>query len=236
MLSRFPIFYIQRLVILLMSGLVIVAGVLTFGNAEIFAHIFLLTLVGLTIHFFNDKNLASIFIIIAAGRVYEEIVWVIMLETYAFKIIVYTLASFVLCLLRYDIMAKLALICLMCICGAEIYWYSSGYSNTPNVAWYVILIVQDVVIRHFLFMRPVALRRFSTKMISLPLDLQLYNVSGLFVIAYILLVFEYFLRHIFNIPSLLVFAAHPYVAHTLGCAMLWFILNYAIKRSSLFRA
>ena len=88
MLHKIPAFYIQRFVILLMSGLVITAGFFTFGNAEIFDRIFLAVLIALIIYFHDDKNLASVFAIIVIGRVFEELIWLTLSDTTLVKIIV----------------------------------------------------------------------------------------------------------------------------------------------------
>jgi hypothetical protein len=237
MLSKFPAYYIQRFVILLMSGLVIVAGIMTFGNnSEVFDRIFLVSLFGLIIYFYSDKNIVSIFVIIAVGRLYEEIIFILPTQEYLFAFAIYLFSFWVFYKFRYDHLSKFCMILLVSICVAEIYWWKANYESRPDLAWYVVLLLQDIVIRHFIFMRPAIFKSWSKNMVSLPLDLQLYNLLGFFAILVNILVFEYFLRHIFNVPSLAIYKVYPYFVHAGACFMLWLILNYALKRTSLFNA
>jgi hypothetical protein len=236
MLSKFPSFYIQRFAILLMSGLVITAGVFTLGNAEVFDRIFIGVISILIVYFRNNKNIACIFLILLLGRVFEEIIWITYSSESLYKIITYAVSLVVLFMLKYDVLAKLMLVCLACICMSEVYWYVTEYDNTPDLPWYTLIIMQDIVIRHLLFMRPAIFSQCSTKMVSLPLDFQLYNLSGVFVILYMVVIYEYFVRHIFQIDLLVVFKLFPYLAQITSCAILWTILNFSLKRTSLFRA
>ncbi len=236
MLSKLPIYYIQRFVILLMSASVVAAGVFTFGNAELFDRIFLGVLIALIVYFHDDKNLASVFAVIALGRIFEEVLWLIPSIEYVSKILIYSVSFIAFYMLRYDTLGKAAIFVLICICGAELYWYLTAYSKHPNVSWFVLLILQDVVIRHLLFMRPVVFKKWAPYMSSLPLDLQLYNVYAIFFVVNCAMIFEYFLRHLFLVNSLIIFDLSPYINQFIASVMLWFILNYSIKRTSLFNA
>jgi hypothetical protein len=236
MLPKIPVFYIQRFITLLMSGLVVVAGVFTFGNADIFDRIFITVLILLIVYFYEDKNLASIFAIILFGRLFEEVFWLVLTDQVMFKILVYGICLWLFYILRYDLLAKFALVIVSTTIVAEFYWYYISYEDIPNLTWYILLILQDLAIRHFVFLRPVIFKKWISPIISLPLDLQIYKIAGIFLILQFSMVTEYFIRHILGVNLLVVYYSYEYIAHILSVLMLWTTLNYSLKKTSLFNA
>ena len=236
MLSKLPIYYIQRFVILVMSVAVVLGGFFTFGDAELFDRIFLGLLIALIIYFRDDKNLASIFAIIAIGRVFEELIWLVLSDLNIVKALIYGICMWTFYLIRYDILAKLAMAVTGVVICAEIYWFYTKYENAPSVIWYVLTALQDLLIRHFVFLRPVIFKKWISPISSLPLDLQIYQIAGVFVVVQLIIISEYLARHLLGLDSLIVYTYYPYVAHILGVSMLWVTLNYSLKRTSLFNA
>jgi hypothetical protein len=236
MISKFPTFYIQRFVVLLMSGLVITAGVFTFGNANLFDRISLLAALSIMAYFYSDKNLVTILLIVTTGRFFDEIMWLIHFDTYWYKIIIYTAALWIFYIFRYDSLAKIGLVGLFLVCVAEIHWFISDYETPPHITWPVILMIEEITVRHFLFMRPVIFKKVSSDLKSLPLDWRLYKVSALFLLLLIASILEYLVRHVLFINSLFIYNAYPYIAHALACFILWIVLNDVLKRASLFKA
>jgi hypothetical protein len=222
---------------MLMSGAVITVGVFTFGNAILFDRLLLIIFVGLSIIYRKDKNLLSLLIIVLAGRAFEEFFWLFPDRSNGYvKGVIYFMSAVIFYKLREDSLSKFALSILFCMVGAELYWWSTHYENTPRIAYFIVVITEDLLVRHFIFLRLTIFRHHFKSLKRTPLDWQVQNLMIIFSLFYSLHIGEYFIRHILKVPSLLVYPTYPYVLQILNCLLLWFILNYTLRRTRFFKA
>jgi hypothetical protein len=234
--SHLSAFYLQRFVKTITAILVITIGLLTFNNAVAFDRFYIIVLVGIGLILRQDKNLLTALFIVIVGRLFEEAVWLLDDSKPMVKWTTYAAALFVFYRLRYDKLAKFSLSILLCVLLAEMYWLTTGYERTPRIAFYVAVLIEDLTIRHFIFIRPSSFGNWSRYLRRISLDWPLQNLATLFAILVSLQLIEYFIRHIMQVQSLTIHTIYPSASRILNCTMLWFIIDYAIKKTITFKA
>jgi hypothetical protein len=221
--DNLPNHYIQQFVLFTLAALVTGIAIVYVNNIDFLDRLFQATLMILIVYFYNNKNLVSIFSIILIGRLAEEVLWVADEHDYLFKILVYPFSAWLCYYLRYDKLAYFSLCLLFCTLCAEIYWRTIGYAPLPKLEFLTLGICHDLAVRHFLLKRPLLFNSWWNELKRIPTDKQIYN-------------FEYFLRHPVKLDILIVYNAFSYTIHLLNAAMLWISLNYAVRKTSIFKA
>jgi hypothetical protein len=234
-LSRF---YLQKFSQLSLALIILAVGVYNFSNGDyvVSDRIDTLILCILSIHFRHNKNILSILLIIIAGRLFEEIAWLLNEAHCALKFIMYILAAAVFFKLRYDKLAKFTLSLLFCMVLAEFYWLATGYDNSPQISYYAAVLVEDIVIRHFILYRVYSFGTWSKQLSYTSIDWKLYNLMAVFVFALSLMIIEFFFRHILNIQTLVIYNSYPLIAYTTNYLILWLIVDHSLKSTRLFKA
>jgi hypothetical protein len=162
--------------------------------------------------------------------------WLMDKQTVVIKCSIYLSAGVIFYHLRSDKLAKFSFSLLLCMVAAELYWWSTDYDKTPLITYHTGILIENVVVRHFLLIRPDAFNFYSKNLRRVSIDRKLYNLTGLFTFTVAVLVIEYFLRHITNFQVLVVYNAYPYIMAAIYSAIIWVILNYALKKTALFQA
>lgn len=210
--------YLPKLITALFGGLFIAAGVLTFGNALVFDRLYIGILIFTAIVCHKNINVVGIILILLLERVMEELAWTILFNSYLTKVLFYSIAFYVIYLLKYDNLTKiLAITCLSSV-FAEIYWYITSY-NSPEIQWYIIIIALNSFIRHMIFLRVSYTEEiFPTKeVISINLDWVIYKLNAAAIIVQALVLFEFLIRHLFGLSNILIFyTLSPYAMHVIA--------------------
>ena len=238
MQNKIAQYYLQKLAEFFLILIVLTLAIYLLGNAYLtdILHTSIFILLG--VYFRGDKNLVTILFIIAIARFLPQIAryFDFTQEQLLTKVGIYTLAFYVCFRLRNDLLAKFSILLLMCMVIAELYWWLIRYDSTPQISYYASFLINDLLVRHFLIARTYCFGRWSRGQKHLPIDIQLYHLYGVFILALTPHVIEYFFRHILNIQTLLIYNVHSYVAYFINVVVIWTVLNYALKKTTLFQA
>jgi hypothetical protein len=187
--------------------------------------------------FSKDKNFLALLIIIIFNHIFPNIIYHIeTLHTNPIsKTFIYVLSSYIFFRYRYDKLATFSNALTFCMIVAELYWWLTGYSKVPLIAYSISLVATSIITRHLILQR-VLLFSFWPRIKKTPIDWNLYNLIGLAVPITALFVIEYFFRHILNIQSIVIYEAYPLLIYSTNAAVLWVLLNYALQKIGLFQA
>ncbi|WP_166425793.1 hypothetical protein [Paraglaciecola sp. 20A4] len=227
--------YLPKIITALFGGLFIAAGILTFGNALVFDRIFIGILLFTGFICRKDINVLGIILILAVIRVLEEALWFIFAEQlynhWLSKITIYLLLFFIIYKFWFDKMSKISLLILLLCISAEIYWIIIGYTLAPAIYWYAALVGLGLLTRHFLFSRIQMTEQFTSKSgKSINLDWYIYQVTRIYIFIEGLNIFEYILRHVFQIKYIqIIYYVYPYIMQSLATFTLWIVFNEANK-------
>lgn len=223
--------YLPKIMTALFGGLFIAAGILTFGNAAIFDRLFIGILFFTALICRNSVNVLSVLAIILLQRALEELAWSFLTDTYLVKTTLYALGFWLVYYLRHDWVTRILLASLILVSVAEIYWYLND-DLAPQVYWNIGLMIFDVIIRYLIFSRFSFVELwFKGRAISINLDWTIYKLSAIAIIVQCTIVSEYLIRHIFELPNLLVvYAAYPYAMHIIATIAIWATFNESYKQ------
>ncbi len=208
------------------------------GTSLVSDTLYTLTLLSLGLHFRYDKNLLSILIIITFNHTFPDIVYYFdsLRANVVIKSLIYIFSAYTFFQLRYDKLAKFALALLLCMVAAELYWLLTAYDQTPLITFSIIVVAANIISRHLILQRVTAFKFWSKEIHKTPIDWSLYNLIGLAVPIVALFVIEYFFRHILNIQSAVIYNIYSPLINLTNAAVLWVLLNYALKKTFLFQA
>lgn len=159
----------------------------------------------------HNVNVLGVVVILLLERLLEESLWLSLENSLWLKCIIYPLLLAICLRLRYDGMFTLAMSCLLASIAAECYWYASDYANTPGIYWYNIIICQNLLVRYLIFSRVAYTEQwFKRKAESTHLDWFVYQITRYYILFNWVMVLEYLVRHLFDVPSLVIY--HSYSA------------------------
>jgi hypothetical protein len=209
------------------------AAFLTYGQSLLFEKIHLAVLGFIAVIFIRDINLISLICISAIANIVSELLYpLVMTLDFQITLKVLTYSTIILYLIKFredSLHLSVSLVIAMCL-GAELYWYVTG-SPGAMIYWYALLININLLVRYFLFSRVFIMAKYFPKEYrSLNLDHTLYQVVLLYIVVHELVLMEYVLRWIFDVPSTLVYYAAPYLFHGLTAytALLIYIQGYRL--------
>jgi hypothetical protein len=217
------------------------AAFLTYGQSLLFEKIYLAVLGFIAVIFIRDINLISLICISATANIASELLYPLVMTSdfqTTFKVLTYTAIILSIIKFREDsLRLSVSLVVAMCL-GAELYWYLTD-SPAAVIYWYVLLININFLVRHFLFSRVFIMAKYFPKRYrSLNLDHTLYQVVLLYIVVHELVLVEYVLRRVFDVPTTVVYYAAPYLFHGLTAytALLIYIQGYTLISKSWFKA
>lgn len=218
-----------------LSGLVfsalIVGTASYFGQAEIFDPIILLSFIAIALAFRRNVDLVSICSIFIAERGMEELMWRFLGDTIWFKIPCYLIFLLIPIFLASGPLRSALTFFVLTGIGVEIYWWATEYP-APDLVWGFYLLSIGVITRKVLRMRVFWLieLRPTLEPKVLPLDSQLLIANAISIGLVCLMISEYWLRHIFDIPDLLyVHSAFPYIAHIVSIFIVYMLVVQSIQ-------
>lgn len=207
-------------------------GFLTFGQGLLFEKIYLALLVFIAIIFIREINMVSVIVIMAVSNLSSMLLFPLIIGSnfqLALKLLTYT--AIILSLIKFSeesLRLSIAMVVALCI-GAELFWYFSDHQSAL-IYWYVLLININMLVRYFFFRRVfIMAKHFPNRYRSLDLDHSLYQVALLFIVLHELVLVEYVLRRVFDVPSTVVYYAAPYVFHGLTTYSVLLILLQGYK-------
>lgn len=225
--------YLSKTIVTITGIVACVLGIATFGNALVFDRLFLsLCFVVAALSFFKDKNTFTIFCIIIIGILIEEFLWYFRQDHVSFKMLLYGISLVVFYRLRYDTFSKIAGVVLVVVIISEVYWWQTQYP-APRMEWGIVMLTMPVIIRHFIFFRPVYAGKLFPKWKEIEwinTDFQIYQIAVARIILEIAKTSEYLVRHVLEMKDvLLIYYSHPYLVHAINCYLLWIIFNESIR-------
>jgi hypothetical protein len=223
--------YLPPIMTALFGGLFIAAGILTFGNAAIFDRLFIGILVFTAVTCRKNVNILSVVAIILLQRALEECAWSFLTDTYLIKIALYSFGFWLVYYLRHDWITRVLLTSLILVSVAEIYWYIND-DLAPQVYWNIGLMIFDVIIRYLIFSRFSFVELwFKGRAVSINLDWTIYKLSAIAIIVQCAIITEYLIRHILELPNLLlVYSAYPYAMHIIATIAIWATFHESYKQ------
>ena len=216
------------------SGLVfsaLMVGIATYiGQPLIFDPLVLLAYIAIAVVFRRNIDLLSICSIFIAVRGLEELMFRFLGNTIWFKVPCY-LIFLIIPFFWASGMLKHFMVAFVTVgIGIEIYWYITDY-NAPWVYWYFYLLTIAIIVRKFLRMRVFWLLEINTDLEPkpLPLDSQLLIANGVFIALNILMIGEYWLRHLTDMSDLLlIYNINAYVAHIMSIFIIYMLVVQSV--------
>lgn len=222
--------YLPQIFTALFGGLFIAASILTFGNALAFDRIFLGVILFTAILCRKDVNVLSVIVIIFLQHLVEELAWLYIPDSYQIKALVCIVGFWLVHYLWYDWASKILLLCLVSWVSTEIYWFMVEY-DPPQTFWYLCIIMICISIRHLVFLRVNLVGTYLPKHAkSINLDWLLYKINAVIMLVQAVVLFEYFLRHLFGYDVLFAYEALPYIIHALSTLLIWATFNESYKQ------
>ena len=212
---------ITRVVI---ASCIIIAGIATIGNGELFDRGFLFLLSAIIIYALVHKkvDLFTIAFILFAIAFFDETLYLLPAHS-SMKLLLYITCVYCLFVLRDEpLVAKVAAPILLLSLIAEIYWFIIQY-QAPQIFYYNTLIALNLIARRVIYIRLMyRYHWFKDATTLVPLDRVIYNTSKWFVYSIALLLIEYMLRHTTSVDSLYIYYIYPYFQHF---ALVYITLN-----------
>ena len=200
--------------------------------------LYTLAFIGLGTLFRNDRNLLSLLIIITFNHTFPDIFYYFnnLRADVTIKSLIYIFSAYIFFKLRDDKLAKFALALLLCMVVAELYWLLTSYNQIPLITFSIVVVVASIVSRHLILQRVIIFKFWSKEIQRTPIDWNLYNLIGLATPINALFIIEYFFRHILSIQSLVIYNIYSPLIYLTNAAVLWVVLNYALKKTAIFQA
>jgi hypothetical protein len=220
--------------VIICSVLVFCAGVYTYDDPITWSYVYLSAIVLFGVLFFDNKNLLSILLVLAIDVCLTEGRWFIRDDINELRLILYFVTLVISILLFSDVAAKFTFFTVIAVCLGEIYWLKTGYDKRPVISYFVTNLLALLLMRYLVWNRT---RLLSDRLLFGGLnfvlaDWYLYSLLMGLVVLNCADIFEYLLRHIFMIDSILVYTVYPYIGHTVGVAYLLVVLLFSFQTSS----
>jgi len=217
------------------------AGFFTFGQGLLFEKIYLALLAFIAVIFIREINLVSIIAITAMSNLSSMLLFPLVNgSNFQMILKILTYLAIILSLIKFSeesLRLSIAVVVALCI-GAEFYWYFSDHQGAV-IYWYVLLININMLVRYFFFRRVFIMAKyFPNQYRSLDLDHSLYQVVLLYIVVHELVLVEYVLRRVFDVPSTVLYYAAPYLFHGLTTYTVLLILlqGYTLITQHWFKA
>jgi hypothetical protein len=190
------------------------------------------------ISFRKDKNLLIIIVVILFGRLLSQAFFYVDVshDKVLAKGTIYLFVTYFCYYFRYDNLAKFSLSLIFCMVVAELYWLYVKYEESPEISYYAVILVENICVRHLILNRASFFGVWKNQLNVISIDWQLHNLFGLYILVTAAMVVEYFIRHMLNIQTILIYNIYSPTFYLINATILWIILNYALKKTALFQA
>lgn len=216
---------------ILLPGLAIFLGYMTFGYAEFFDRLFLLIIFILLLINIKRKHidLAGVLLIILIEQLGDEFFYFATDYT-IIRPLTYAVACYLLIKFNSDkLVMRLALPIILICMGAELYWYVIDYP-APQLHFYIALILLSLLTRHLLFLRVILTEQYTQRKADfLALDWQLYEICTWSIVIMSLMLAEYIVRHCTHYSPMFVYNNYPQITHTFTVLIIFYIMQQSFK-------
>ncbi|MGJ8682679.1 hypothetical protein [Paraglaciecola sp.] len=222
--------YFPKFITALFGGFFIALGIFSFGNAVIFDRVYIGVLIFTAIICRENINVIAVITILFIQALISEIAWMTLLDGLLIRFVLIIFSLFVCYVCRHDKITRLITPILILVLGAEIYWLYIDYS-APATTWYIWLNLSTLGVRYLLMYRVSFVDQyFSNKGESINLDWVMYKLTAFFILTQILMILEYLIRHIFDVPNMiLVYSLYPYLIQGLTTVSIWVVFHESYK-------
>lgn len=222
--------YLPKIMTALFGGLFIALGIFSFGTAHIFDRVFIAVLIFTAIVCRENINVVSVVVIILIYAIATEIAWLVLSDISSFKFLLYFLLLLACYICRLDKITKIIFPVIILMLATDAYWYFTNYSS-PKTIWYMWLIISTLGLRYLLMYRVSFVDQyFPDKGESINLDWVIYKITATFVVIQILMLLEYFARHILNLPNILIiYTSYPYLIQVVSTFTIWVVFHESYK-------
>lgn len=221
-------YWIEMTVPSLLFGMFILLLYLSFGHAYYFDKLFLLVLVGLLSVFRNNKDLFYTLLLLLVARSFGEVIFLLS-DKEPFKWVYYVVSILTVSQLKYDKLVPILVVPIIALClTAELYWYLTDYA-APELHYYVLGLVINCLIRHFLVFKAHFKFYSDLKLINKPLDYSLYKLNIVSSIVTCILIVEYLIRHLTQFTPMIVYDSYSYILQVISVLLLYLVVDYSIK-------
>lgn len=207
-----------------------VIGIITFKSSDTLDWLFLSILIFTAVVCHRNINIVSVVIILFAQLTLDQIIWLVLNESYIFDMITVIIALLAVYQFRYDGVVRIIFPLIILTTASYIYWLSTDYPK-PQISWYLWLITSNLFVRYLIFSRVLIVDNyFPKKGQSINLDWIVYKLCASAILIQTLLVIEYLIRHIFNFSeALLIYELYPYLMQGLLTISIWAVFNESYK-------
>jgi hypothetical protein len=227
--------------ILFMISIVVVCilGFVSFDNPNMFSNAFVALMIILCMVHKGNHNLITLFLILVMSRMMSAgEAALVGMEAFSssilLKVVVYSLATTVAFIFRYQMLSKLLFASLLIVIPAEVYWYYTGYP-APMIHIFYMGVTQTILVRYALLTRPVLFHSWG-EVKPTNLDFKMSKFFFLTAIINLAMVFEYLVRHLTDYYPLIIYSAYEYLQHSASVLMIIVVLFYTVAKPRTFSA
>jgi hypothetical protein len=149
-----------------------------------------------------DKDTLGALIILLGLWCLSEAIYLLPEHVYSL-ILTYALCLILSAIFIDQITAKITLVITLYSIGAEFFWWYTDYTNKPLIHYLIGLLALTGLARELLLKRVILLSEyFAIHSGKVALDWQIRTILSLYYVLMLLVVLEYFIRHLMNFPNL----------------------------------
>lgn len=223
---------------LLIPCISIIAGVLTFGNGELFDYVYYAMILGAAVLVREDKNIVGALLFLLITHSYSDILFYVISNNIYWKVTVYSISMYALYRFRRDDLTKLIAPVFILLLVGEGYSYSTKGRGVSDAHWYMALTIAWMTLRFCLMVRPTLMRAYiNTPSKPTFLDFHLHRIAKLYVLIELITITDYLALSLTSYSSLIIYSAYPYAIQIVATLMLWTALHFSYKariKTSLF--
>ncbi|MFT6776093.1 MAG: hypothetical protein ACJAV1_000002 [Paraglaciecola sp.] len=236
--------YLPKFLTALFGGIFVALGILTFGDSTLFDRLFFGILIFTAIICKKNLNVIGIVLIIAIHQILAESAWFLLhkgdiTSPFFIGILFYSVAFYAYCKFRHDPVSKLLLVSLIIALASELYWFIEN-KNSAYLHWYVMVLIINLLTRHFIFLRVSYTESYFPKMAeSINLDWHIYKLNALAIVVQTANILEYSFRRVLDFSELLiVYNLYSYIMQAISTYTIFIIFHesYKLLIPKLFRA
>lgn len=229
------LYYFHRTLFYLTTPLIVVL-LYFFGSTPEYFDLIYIGALGLSCVFcWKDKDTLGAILILLGFWCLSETIYFLPRSTISL-ILIYaaSLGISIFCYKNHT--AKFTLIIILFTIAVELFWFKTGYENKPLIYYYLGLLASLELVRDLLFKRVLILSKYFGYISGkIALDWQIRTILLAYYILVVLMLFEYFLRHLFGFHNVtFIYYSYSFVAAiisgiTLGIIYMHYFYNQSQK-------
>lgn len=190
------------------------AALIFFGEDLLYEKLHISFLIFIAVLFHRNINLLTVVAVTGIGNVIGVVVHLpveSIEHQWWFRFLVYAFVLITLFRTKSEVLKIPVLVTVVCCLVAEGYWLLIDY-QAPLIYWYTFTLCINLLIRYFFWKRVfIVAKHFPDQAKPLDADIFLYDLVRFYVYVLIAIIFEYFLRHVFNVQVTYIYYASDYI-------------------------